>query len=500
MCIKRQPVDLKIQVSRVDVLGSTAFSQEELAAVTAPFVGQEVTFEQLLAIRTAVTDLYTSRGFTTSGAFLPPQDISTGVIKIQVVEGELERIEVKGLARLQPDYVRSRIAIASQPPLNIRRLEEALQVLQLNPLFSSVQAELSAGTVPGRSVLSLKLREADAVSSAFTVENRNSPSVGSIGGTAALTHLNLVGLGDRFTGEVGRTQGVTTYDVGYTLPINPQNGTLSLRYANSTSRIIEEPFGSLDINSNAETYSVGIRQPLLLTPSTEFALGLTLDLRQSQTFLLNNIPFSFSLGPENGFSRATVLRFSQDLISRSPNRVLAARSQFSFGLGALGATVNDTGTDGRFFNWVGQIQGVQSLGEDFIVIARVGAQLTGDSLLPLEQFSIGGIDTVRGYRQNQRVGDSGVVGAIELRVPIVRDERAGLIQVVPFFDIGTVWNSRSAVASPATLASVGLGLRWQIDPYFFARLDYGIPLNRIDTQGNSLQDNGFFFSIQLQPF
>jgi hemolysin activation/secretion protein len=67
------------------------------------------------------------------------------------------------------------------------------------------------------------------------------------------------------------------------------------------------------------------------------------------------------------------------------------------------------------------------------LIARVGAQLTPDSLLPLEQFSIGGIDTVRGYRQNQRVGDNGLVGSLEVALPIVRDRKGiGVIQLAPF--------------------------------------------------------------------
>ncbi|MBW4602830.1 MAG: hypothetical protein KME29_25500 [Calothrix sp. FI2-JRJ7] len=78
--------------------------------------------------------------------------------------------------------------------------------------------------------------------------------------------------------------------------------------------------------------------------------------------MLKDIPFSFSTGPEDGNSKVTVSRFSQDWINRTPSRVLAARSQFSLGIGALGATVNDTGVDGRFMSWVGQFQWVQNLG------------------------------------------------------------------------------------------------------------------------------------------
>ncbi|UBF28870.1 ShlB/FhaC/HecB family hemolysin secretion/activation protein [Kovacikia minuta CCNUW1] len=428
-----------IRVQRVEVLGSTVFSAQQLSRLVQPFENRDLTFEQLLEIRTAVTKLYTDRGYTTSGAFLPPQDeLAQGVVKIQVVEGELEQIEIQGLRRVRQNYVRKRIARHAKPPLSIRNLETALQLLQLDPLFTSVRAELRAGTRPGRSVLTVTLKEAPALHGGIVVENRESPSVGKVGGTAFLTHGNLLGFGDRFSFEYELTEGIKRYDFNYNFPINPQDGALNLRYTRNDSRIVEEPFSVLDITSDSETFSFGFRQPLQRTPTDEFALGLTLDVRRSQTFLLDRIPFSFSLGPENGKSRVTVLRFSQDWISRSPSRVLAARSQFSVGLPIFDATRNDTGTDGRFFSWVGQFQWVQSLGSDIIAIARVAAQLSPNSLLPLEQFSIGGIDTVRGYRQNQRVGDNGIAGSLELRIPILRDpDNFGVVQLAPFFDIGT---------------------------------------------------------------
>ena len=492
---------VKVKVKRVEVLGSSVFSPTQLEAVVASFIGKDATFEELLAIRTAITNLYTDKGYTTSGAFLPPQDLTDGVVKIQVVEGTIEKIEIQGLRHLRTSYVRDRIGLAAKPPVNLRRLEQALQLLQLNPLISNVQAELSAGTAPGLSVLTLNVKEAKPLTAALIVENRDSPSVGSIRGTAALSHNDLLGFGDRLSADYGITGGVNSYNISYAIPLNPRDGTLSLSYSYDSSRIVEQPFSDLDINADSYTASLGFRQPIIRTPTTEFALSLSLDLRQSQTYLFENIPYSFSQGPENGQSRVTVLRFSQDWVNRSTSRVLAARSQFSFGLDALGATVNNTGTDGRFTSWLGQFQWVQSLGGDAILIARTGAQLSFDSLLPIEQFSIGGIDTVRGYRQNQRVADNGIVGSIEVRYPIIRNpDGIGTIQLASFFDIGTVWNNKGEIPSPSTLASIGLGLRWQLEPYFSARLDWGIPLISISQEGNSLQDNGIYFSIRFQPF
>ena len=79
----------KFRVNRIEVIGSTIFKPEKFAAITAPFVGREVSFAELLQVKDAVTKLYTDRGYVTTGALITPQIIETGVVKIQVVEGSL---------------------------------------------------------------------------------------------------------------------------------------------------------------------------------------------------------------------------------------------------------------------------------------------------------------------------------------------------------------------------------------------------------------------------
>ncbi len=136
-------------------------------------------------------------------------------------------------------------------------------------------------------------------------------SIGSIEGSISISHDNLVGWGDRFYAEYAKTEGLDFYDIRYDVPINAMDGTVGVRYYNSTSGIIEEPFANFDIDSNSETLSFNFRQPVLKTPEEEVALGLLLDLRQEQTFLLGE-PFSFSIAAENGETDLTVLRFFQE--------------------------------------------------------------------------------------------------------------------------------------------------------------------------------------------
>ncbi len=146
-----------ITIARFEFEGSTVFSNQELAAVTNDFTNKPITFAQLLQAEAAVAQLYTSEGYINSGAFIPAGQVfsSTGaVVKMQIIEGEVEQINVKIEGRLHSDYVKSRLAIATTKPLNQKRLLEALQLLQLNPLIENISADLSAGTRPESSILS----------------------------------------------------------------------------------------------------------------------------------------------------------------------------------------------------------------------------------------------------------------------------------------------------------------------------------------------------------
>ncbi|MEH2144229.1 ShlB/FhaC/HecB family hemolysin secretion/activation protein [Nostoc sp.] len=485
-------------VKEIQIIGNTVL-KEEITKLKQPLENKNIRFEQLLELRSQITQLYIKEGYITSGAFLlNNQNLNSGIIKIQIVEGELEAIELSGLQRLQKGYVRSRIARATQTPLNQKRLEQALQLLQIDPLIARVNAELTAGSTPGSNILRLQLKEAPAFHAGMEVANSQSPSIGSEQGSVFIEHENLLGLGDKFYAEYGITKGLNLYDISYNVPFNALNGTIGVRYNNSDSKIIEDDFRDLDIRSESRTLSFNVRQPLQRTPESEFALGLAFDLRRSQTFLLDDIPFSFSEGPEEGESKITAIRFSQDWLQRDADRVLAARSQFSIGINAFDATVNVTGTDGQFFTWLGQFQWVQKLSPRVIILAKIDAQLTGDSLLSLEKFSIGGVETVRGYNQNQVVTDNGIIASVEARIPLISNTNT--LQLVPFFDFGTGWNNRVSNPSPQTLTSLGLGLRWQPFQGLNLRADYAIPLFGVDNKGDSLQDNGFNFSLRYQPF
>ena len=173
-------------------------------------------------------------------------------------------------------------------------------------------------------------------------------------------------------------------------------------------------------------------------------------------------------------------------------------------MGAFGATINaEPLPDGRFFSWQGQIQRVQVLTPDQLLIAQIDTQLTPNALLPIHQFTIGGGQSVRGFRQNARSADNGVKLSIEDRITIQRNAAGSqTLALAPFLDTGLVWNQQdnpNGLPNQNFLAGVGLGVIWQPIPKLNLRVDYGVPLVNLVDRGSNLQDSGLYFSVSYQP-
>lgn len=491
-----------IAVERFEVVGSTVFSPADFARVTDPFTNRPLSFAELLQARSAVTQLYIDQGYVTSGAFIPPQTLRGGVVTIQVLEGRLEAINVTGTRRLRSSYVRDRIAKGTAKPLNVPRLLETLQLLQLNPLIQNLSADLSAGSQPGTSLLEVEITEARSFRPQLILDNARSPSVGSFQRGIQLNEGNLFGLGDSLGVAYTNTAGSNELNASYIFPLNPSDGTLSFSYNTAWSRVVEPDFESLNIRGASRDYELALRQPLVQTPEKEFALGLSVARRESDVSFLGGTPIALLDPALQGSTRLTALRFFQEWTQRSTEAVFAARSQLSLGFGSFDPTFELTTPDSPFFAWRGQVQWGRLLAPETLLLLRSDIQLTPSSLFPIEQFSLGGQASVRGYRQDLFLTDSGAFASAELRYPIYRiPQQQVVLQLVPFIDFGAAWNqSGEDNPNPNTLAAVGLGLRFQLDNQLTARFDFGLPLVSVDSGSRSLQENGLSFSVIYSPF
>ena len=523
-------------VKHIEVRGVTVFKPRVIAAVTAPYENRTVTSTDLQSLRVALTRLYVDKGYINSGVLLPDQQSKDGLVVYQAIEGRLTRVEVTGKARLRHQYVAARIRSHIDEPLNVMDLQYALRYLQQDPNVSRLDAALGPGDAPGQSVLHLKVEEQPHFNAGIGVDNFQSSSIGATAGTVSFGARDLTGYGDEFRGSVGHSRGDTLGSAVVTLPVNARDGVVEAYFSRSSAAIIEKPFDQLNIKETTRTFGLNLTMPLMDRLERRFALFAGLESNRSYTQLLGT-PFSFSPGAQNGIAQVAVVLGGIDWLMHGRNTVTDLRLTYRRGIDAFGATINNpspanqlfnpnpTGADGRFgleqlqFIHIARLNGLhlfEHLNDRAQFIFRASGQLSQRPLLSLEKFTVGGVNTVRGFPENLLVRDNGAAATIELQLPLPGYRpQADLRNLVfaPFIDYGRSWDKVNAspgnplvdTSAADYLAGAGLGLLWNPLRGLDAKIYYGREIadqfhgdNPLHFVPHDLQFHGIHFSVNYQ--
>jgi hemolysin activation/secretion protein len=493
--------------------GNTVLPEEKIKDTVSPYINRPVSIADLEEIRTSLTKLYIAKGYINSGFVIPDQDASAGIITFRAVEGRITEVKTTiadhpgpDFLKFYPDYFTDRLERGLSVPFDINALQQEQQILLQDPLVRRLNLDVEPGLQPGEATVLANVREANPYSLNFQVANNQSPTVGETRGQVQGSVSNILGRGDTLAVQYGRSDGLNDGAISYSVPLASDDTRLNLRWDINGTLIVSPALSPLNITSHYDSYEIGLSRPFYRTPDAALTLGADLEKRDAQSFLLGQ-PFSFTAGSDNGKTNVTALRLFQDWGEHDADRALALRSTFSIGLPVLGATVESTGPSGKFFAWLGQAQYVHRVYSDWDLVLRSNLQLADRPLFPIEQFALGGIDTVRGYREYLTVTDDAFSGSAEMRFPIgkypipglTESEDAGTLQLVPFYDYGRGWNVSRTTPYPPDISSLGAGFRWQAGAGILLELYYGKALRKVDA-GTSLQDRGIHFRLTVAAF
>ena len=505
---KRAASGIQVLINGIDFDGNTVFSDEELSAVAAPYVGRRITTSELLELRDRLTRHYINNGHVNSGAVIPDQAIDQGRIVIRIVEGRLSDIATNGLRRLDPAFIEDRVRYGLDPVLDVNALQENIRLLILDPTIERLAARLNPGESPGESRLDLDVEESLPYTMAIVFANNRAPSVGAERGEATFTYTGITGKSDLLSFGFGLSEGSRDINFDYDTPLTAGDLRAFVSSSFARSKVVEEPFNQIDIESENINVEAGISLPMIRSVRRDLRVDTSLEHKRSQSFLAGQ-PTQLSLGARDGQSIITALRFKQNFRLRERSQALVLQSTMSYGLNLLNATQNASGIpDAQFFAWLGQAQYAQRLGSsDWQATLRGDVQLTPDPLLSVERIGIGGGDTVRGYRQNELVFDNGWVVSAGLQIPVGRVRLPGRAETLedgrvtlrPFVDAGGGWNTDAPDGDITELLSVGLGLGWNVFDDTDFRVDVGLPLIDTDSpESDDLQDWGIHFRLSTE--
>lgn len=466
-------------LEKVILEGSTIYSESEVNNLLAGYIGKPVSLNDLNVIAKVLTKEYRNDGYVFSSVILPPQKIKDGIVRLKAVEGRITEVTLTGdykdgncLIKDMADKIRS------DGPSSTKDLERYLLLIDDLPGVKA-RSILRPSSTPGGGELIINI-EQDSFEGALGIDNRGSQFIGRYRGTAVAAFNSALGIHDRTT-----LRAILT------------NETEELRFADITH---EEQIGSDGLN---------IRGRFAMTetePGEELSLS---DIRgTSRLFDIEAIyPIirgrQLNLNIQGGF---TVLNTHSDVLSLQTSedkvRYVYAGTRFDFtdslaginqfdlsfaqGIDGLGATGEGLGrsrvnSEQDFFRANFYAARIQDIYAGFSVELAASGQYSADELLASEEFSIGGEEFGRGYDAGEIAGDKGIDGSIELRY----SDNTGYdflqtYQLYTFYDAGKVWNKNPGVGetSHESLASAGIGARFNLDYDISGYLEFSTPLTR----------------------
>ena len=493
-----------IVLKAVTVTGATVFTDADLDRAMAPAIGETVYIEDILGMVDAITALYVAAGYITSGAVLPDQDVADGGITISVVEGQLNGVNIKSAGRLKTAFIESKINATARGPLNLADLQKAISRLEAEPTISHVRGDLKPGDTRGTSVLDLEVVEADAFKVLVGADNYKSPSVGEGQAVVSLVHLNLLGYNDQLNVSAQQSDGVEAMSLRYDVPISVLRSRLAVYHSQGDTLVVEEPFDEIFLESETDTSGVQLSSTWQEDNGRSWRTNLSWETKESLTTLLG-LPFDFSPGSRLGVTEASVLGFNVEYSQRGDGMGFMLRAGLRSGTdeNSQGSANND---DGDFSLYQVQTQWIKRLNQDplqpaWLVKFNLNYQETSDTLPAFERMGLGGHGTVRGFRENRWLKDSGLTASLMLGAPLLQsDGQNGIaVRAELFYDYGRGENSVAAlnVDTKVSLRSAGFGLTAEYQKLSF-RIERALRLNKKNKLGNALQDSGIHVGVTYE--
>lgn len=488
---------VEIDLRDVVVEGATAYSPEELRTLAAPYLGKRVSIAKVFELAHEIEAKYWSDGYVLTRVVVPEQEIENGRVKLAAVEGWISSVVVEGEpGALKGAIERQAEDLTKRRPARIGDVERFLLLVDDMPGVTA-KGVIRPGSEVGASELlvDVAVKHFDGY---VTANNRASRFTGPVVAALGAGVNSLTPLAERVEGIF-----YTTFDDEQQfgqLAVESRvldNGTRLRAFVGYTPSNPGFTLESLDVESTALTAGLHAIVPVLRSRRTNFSVDFGFDWEDAKTEILH-APFSKD--------HLRVLR----LVAAGDHRdewrgVTSASLGLHQGLAILGATEHGSGQPSRaegradFFKATAELSRLQALLErDAWSIGLFGAlagQYAASPLLAPEEFAPGGERFGRGYFPAEISGDHGLGTSIELRFThLLESAWMPRYQLYAFYDFAAVWNRDTGVPPRQTLASSGLGTRFDVTELLSGELEAALPLTRPAT-GNEDNDARFFFRV-----
>lgn len=462
---KAPNVTFKLQKITTDP--STVLTDAELNGITANYIGKNVAVKDLYDIVAKINDLYAQKGYMTCRAFLPAQTIKDGTVKITLIEGKTGTAEVVNNKFTKAKYITNRLHLAPGAVANINELNKDL--LRFNATNDAqLRIVMQAGKQPGTTDYVIQTYEPQEHNVSLFMDNAGNYSSGDFRTGLFYTVRSLSGNRDALSIGTLRSEGTKAGSASYSRSIGRSGTKLNLSYSSNSVHQVRNDDSS-HVLGHAAAYNVGIVQPWIVNDKTRSEVSL-------------------EYGRQDSKSDIVVPGWRTNIVSDQVHDVTAAFAMTNYGKshvlyqkhsytrGYSESTPEyyvPSSQNYGFYKFSGLYQKVYKHGQ--LLNARLDAQWSGtDNMVSARQYYIGGMYSVRGYKENYMGGDSGLTFSAEYSVPITKDKNTSAFI---FYDFGKVYGeSAESNGDERILTSAGLGIKTTINKRYYACLTLGCPL------------------------
>jgi hemolysin activation/secretion protein len=480
----------------IAVTGASALPHAQLATVYQPYLGKNVSQADLAAIAQAIGDLYRAAGYHLSRAIIPPQDIEGGRVRIQVIEGSITDVELRGDGAEQFGVRPLLNPVLAEQPSRLATLERQLLIINGWPgvrIIDSAIEEIGGPTGCFRLVLTLKTWH---IYASLGADNLGSAAVGPWQTYAATAFNSYLRPGDTLAVNLS-TIANDPRELGFgRLSYDTPVGVDGVRLGGSALYSEVRPGDYRRLNNDiTKTETVEVHASIVPIQSQRSTLTLTAAAGFS------DVSEKDMWGPIYQDKIRTVSLTSDYRLQDNFGGTNYATMTYRQGLDIWGASPSGDDFVSRFnaapnFSVLNfYYTRYQTLNEAFSAKLSMASQIASGPLYTSQQFYLGGASYGRGYGAAEISGDNGLAGSFELRFDHKQNWRylSGW-QLYAFFDGGAVWNDGFRIGDGLALTSAGGGVRFFFWDDFQADIGVAFPLS-YRAPDNDTRSARFLFSV-----
>ena len=472
----QQPAEMCFVLRDVLITPSKVLTAEELDAIRAPYIGRDADVKTLYALVNEINALYRQKGYITCRAFLFDQQIVDGKVTVTLIEGTVGNVKVENNRYTKEVYIKNRLHLQTGEIPVVDRLNNDL--LYFNGT-NDVQLRLvmKAGEAAHTTDLVLQAYEPQQYTWNMFTDNAGSYYSGQYRVGAFFNVRSLTGERDNLTLGYVHSKGTDAGAFMYRRKLGRSGTSLNLGFnANSVEVTKGQSAGLIDGHSSA--FSVGISQPLKVKDRMRSEVSLEYTHQKSVTDFDNTTRLVDD--------RIDDVTASYAQTNYGDSFLAYQRHSYVRGYHSNDVTFGESGNFG-YYKFYGFFRKNFAHGQFFNLRAR--AQWAGGAALPsARQFYVGGMDSVRGYRENFLSGDGGFDLSVEYHVPIINNRTTAFA----FFDHGSTHGDHAF--DDHVLQGVGFGIRSSLTPNIYANLTLGVPLKR-DVNGEKVSNTRLHFIL-----